>query len=57
MDFGSFNGTINLNSHPFGNQITVKNTQGYAIAYINIVYLDTPTRDLVQSLLKAQEEK
>jgi len=56
VDFGSFRGTIELNSHPFENQITVKNTQGDAIAYINIVYLDTPTRKLVQELLKAQEE-
>lgn len=57
MNFGSFRGTIELNSHPFRKQITVKNTQGDAIAYINIVYLDTHTRELVQSLLKAQEEK
>ena len=56
VDFGSFKGTIEVNSHPFRKQITVKNTQGHAIAYINIVFLDTPTRELVQSLLKAQEE-
>lgn len=56
VDFGSFKGTIELNSHPFNRQITVKGTQGHAIAYINIVYLDTPTRELVRELIKAQEE-
>lgn len=56
VDFGSFRGTIEVNSHPFNRQITVKGTQGHAIAYINIVYLDTPTRELVEALLKAQEK-
>jgi hypothetical protein len=55
VDFGSFRGTIELNSHPFRKQITVKNTQGDAIAYINIVFLDTPTRELVRELIEKQE--
>ena len=57
VEFGSFRGTVKLNSHPFGKQVTVKDTQGYAMAYISISHLDTHTRELVESLLKRIEDE